>query len=420
MNRRVAVTGFSVVSAVGIGRDENWRSLVEGKSGIARISRFDCSAFKSQICGEIKNFNADDVIPPKEQRTMDLFIQYALVAGHQAMLQSGLISSGLLGSSVLKEEWQARAGSIIGCGLGGLPELEATCKLIAKRGPSRISPFFIPKIISNLAAGHAAIAYGLKGANYATTSACSSGAHAIGEGFRSIRHGYSDIMLVGGTEAVISELCVGGFDAMRALSTRNDQPEKASRPFDKDRDGFVCGEGAGILVLEDWDFAKKRGANILAEIVGYGANCDAYHMTSPSEGGFGAAQAMRLAIGDAKINPSDILAVNAHGTSTQQGDIAETKALKSVFADHAYKLKVTSTKSMVGHCLGAAGGIEAVYTLMGLEHQVVLPTINLDHPDAECDLDYVPHHAQDLKHTYALSNSFGFGGTNVSLIFKST
>jgi len=403
---------------VGIGRDNNWNALIEGKSGIAGITHFDAKAFRSQIAGEVKEFKPETVIPAKEIRTMDLFIQFALAASHEAMLQAGHISKGMLGEEKIKEEWQERAGTIIGVGLGGLPEIEATAKLLAARGPSRISPFFIPRLISNLAPGHAAIAYGLRGVNFAATSACSSGAHAIGEGFRHIRHGYADMMLVGGAEAVISELSIGGFDALRALSTRNAEPQRASRPFDKDRDGFVCGEGAGILVLEDYDFAKKRGAKILAELVGYGANCDAYHMTSPSEGGTGAAGAMKLALKDAEISADSILAVNAHGTSTQQGDIAETKAIKSIFGAHAKKLKVSSTKSMTGHCLGAAGGIEAVYSVLALQKQIVPPTINLDSPDPECDLDYVPHKAQELKHDYCISNSFGFGGTNVSLIFK--
>lgn len=414
MNRRVAVTGISVVSSLGTGTKSNWSALCEGRSGIAPIQHFDPAQFKSRIAGEVRNFKPEEVISPKELRMMDFFIQYALVASHEAMLQSGLTNA----RTPIAEEFQERAGCIMGCGLGGLPEIEATGKILAERGPSRISPFFITKLISNLAPGHAAIAYGLRSSNFATTSACSSGAHAIGESYRMIKHGYADIMLTGGTESTISPLAIGGFDSMRALSTRNDEPTKASRPFDKDRDGFVCGEGAGILVLEEWEFAKKRGANILAEVVGYAANCDAFHVTAPSEGGIGAAKCMIQTVKDAGLNGPEITVVNAHGTSTPLGDIAETQALKTAFKDHAKKLKVTSTKSMTGHCLGAAGGIEAVFTVLALMNQKVPPTINLENPDPACDLDYVPNHMQDFKHEYGLSNSFGFGGTNASLIFK--
>lgn len=414
MNRRVAITGVSLVSSLGVGREQNWAAVKEGRSGIQRISHFDCTAFKCHIAGEVRNFDPATVIPPKELRTMDLFIQYALVATNEAMMQSGLITT----RGPIAEAFQERAGAIIGCGLGGLPEIETTSKIVFERGPSRISPFFIPKLISNLAAGQAAITYGLKNANYCTTSACSSGAHAIGEAFRMIRHGYADIMLAGGTESTITPLGIGGFDAMRALSTRNDAPEKASRPFDKDRDGFVSGEGSGILVLEDYEFAQKRGATILAEVVGYGATCDAYHLTAPSEGGVGAARAMAMALKDANLNPTDVLAINAHGTSTQLGDIAETMAIKLVFKDHAKKIKISATKSMHGHCLGAAGGIEAGLTVLALRDQIVPPTINLDNPDPQCDLDYVPHRAQECRHQVALSNSFGFGGTNVTLAFR--
>lgn len=414
MDRRVAVTGISVVSSLGTGTQANWAALCEGRSGVGPITKFDASAFKSKIAGEVRNFKPEEVISPKELRMMDYFLQYALVASHEAMLQSGLVTQRV----PIAESLQERAGCIIGCGLGGLPEIEATNKVVIERGPGRISPFFITKLISNLAPGQAAITYGLKNSNYTTTSACSSGAHAIGESYRMIKHGYADLMLTGGTEGTIAPLCIGGFDAMRALSTRNDAPTKASRPFDKDRDGFVCGEGAGILVLEEWESAKKRGAKILAELIGYGANCDAFHVTAPSEGGIGAAKCMIQAMKDARLNGPEITAVNAHGTSTPLGDIAETKALKTAFKDHAKKLKVTSTKSMTGHCLGAAGGIEAIYSILALINQKVPPTINLENPDPECDLDYVPNHMQDFKHDYGLSNSFGFGGTNVSLIFK--
>lgn len=414
LKRRVAVTGLGVISPLGRGLATNWAQLVEGKSGISRISRFDSSAFRTQIAGEVRNFRPDDVIPPKEIRTMDLFIQYALVAAHEALLQSGLVSE----RAPIPEELQSRAGSVIGCGLGGLPEIEATHKLLQERGPSRVSPFFIPKLISNLASGQVAIPYRLMGPNFCTTSACASGAHAIGESYRMICEGHADIMVTGGTEATITELCVGGFNAMRALSTRNEEPERASRPFDRDRDGFVVGEGSGIMVLEEWELAKKRGANILAELVGYAANCDAFHLTAPAENGAGAGQCMEMAIRNAEIHASDISAINAHGTSTGLGDIAETRAIKSVFKDHARKLKVTSTKSMTGHTLGAAGGIEAIYSVQCLREQKITPTINLENPDPDCDLDYVPNTTQELKHSYILSNSFGFGGTNACLIFK--
>jgi len=412
--RRVAVTGVSAISALGVGRDRNWASLMESRSGIDRISAFDPAAFRSQIAGQVKDFKPETVIPAKDIRMMDLFIQYSLVACEEAFRQTGLTS----GLSPIPESLQERAGCLIGCGLGGLPDIETTQKVVYSRGPSRISPFFIPKIIANLAPGHAGIYFGLRAANFCTTSACSSGAHAIGEAFRYIRHGYADLMVCGGTEATISPLCVGGFDAMRALSTRNDAPQKASRPFDVGRDGFVVGEGAGIIVLEEWESARKRGAHILAEMVGYGANCDAFHITAPSEGGQGAGRAMQIALEDAKISRDAVGALNAHGTSTQLGDIAETMAIKRVFGDHAKKLKVSATKSMTGHCLGAAGGIEAVFSVLSLVHQKVPPTLNLDQPDPECDLDYVPHHAQDHKCDVIISNSFGFGGTNASLVFK--
>jgi 3-oxoacyl-[acyl-carrier-protein] synthase II len=410
MSRRVVVTGFSVVSSIGVGAQENWGALVEGRSGVDKITRFDAQDFKTQFAAEVKSFDVERFIPAKEARTMDYFIHYAIAAGQMAYDAAGLSS--------LDELEKQRVATIIGCGLGGLNEMEDGKKTIMERGPSRLSPFFIPKLISNLAAGHLAIRFGFGGPSFCTTSACSSGAHAIGEAFRMIKNNIIDRALTGGTESTISALCIAGFNAMRALSTRNDHPQKASRPFDKDRDGFVVGEGAGLLVLEELEIAKKRGAKIYAEVLGYGANCDAYHMTAPSPEGKGAAEAMSLALKEAEIDKEKILAINAHGTSTGLGDVAETQAIKKVFGDHAYKIKVSSTKSMVGHTLGAAGGIESVYTIQALEHQVVPPTINLDQPDPECDLDYVPHHAQDWKHEYALSNSFGFGGTNASLIFK--
>lgn len=410
MERRVAVTGYSVVSSLGIGAQENWDSLVAGKSGVGRITRFNPDGFKTQIAAEVRNFNVELYVPGKEVRTMDYFIQYAMAAGQMAVEHSHL--------QELSDSQKERTAVVIGCGMGGLNEMEDGKVNLLERGPSRISPFFIPKLISNLAAGHLAIRFGFQGPNFATTSACSSGAHALGEAFRMIKHGYVDFAVAGGTESTISPLCIAGFNAMKALSTRNEEPHRASRPFDKDRDGFVCGEGAGILILEDFEIAKKRGAKIYAEIVGYGTNCDAYHMTAPAPEGRGAVKAMQLALEEAKVSTDEVGAINAHGTSTGLGDIAETKAIKKVFGEHAYKIKVSSTKSMSGHTLGAAGGIEAVYTVQALEHQIVPPTINLENPDPECDLDYVPQKAQEHKHHYALSNSFGFGGTNVCLLFK--
>lgn len=413
-DRRVVVTAISAVSSLGVGEKVNWEALKEGRSGIRRIDRFDPSPFRCQIAGQVQGFKPEDFIPGKEVRTMDLFIQYGMAAGYEAMQASGLLGPG----ERVDEKIRARFASIVGCGLGGLPEIESGKQSLLEKGPKRISPFFIPKIIANLVPGQLSIRYGLEGPSFTTTSACSSGAHAIGEAFRMIKNNYADHAIAGGSEATISPLCIGGFDAMRALSTRNEEPEKASRPFDKDRDGFVCGEGAGILILEEFESAKKRGAEILGEVIGYGATADAHHMTAPAPEGRGAVRAMQLALEEASLSPDKILAINAHGTSTGLGDIAETKAIKTVFGDHAFKIKVSSTKSMIGHTLGAAGGIESVYSLQALKHQVVPPTINLDNVDEECDLDYVANEAQDWQHEYALSNSFGFGGTNACLIFR--
>lgn len=412
--RRVAVTGISAVSSVGVGAEENWKALVAGKSGISKITRFDPSGFRVDFAGEVKNFNPEKYLDAKQIRMMDPFIWYAMAAAEEAFMQSGLIQS----PGPIPEELSYRAGSIMGCGLGGLPEIEEAKQNLIEKGVRRISPFFIPKVISNLAVGHIAIKYGLRGVSYVATSACSSGAHAIGESFRMIRDGYLDLAVTGGTESTISPLCIGGFSSMKALSTRNETPEQASRPFDKDRDGFVVGEGAGVMILEEWEAAKKRGANILGELVGYAASCDAYHMTAPTEDGSGPAAAMSMALQDAKITEDKILSINAHATSTGLGDIAETQAIKKVFKDHTQKIKVTSTKSMIGHTLGAAGGIEAVYTLMSLKNQIVLPTINLDNQDPDCDLNVAANEAVDLAHEYAMSNSFGFGGTNASLILR--
>lgn len=415
MSRRVAVTGVSAITAIGVGREANWQALKEAKPGIGPITRFSVDEFRVKIAAEVKGFNSDDYIDAKKARIMELFSQYAVAGAQEALIQSGLLSNK---DSQLDDAIAERAGCVIGCGLGGLGEIEAQMETFLAKGERRISPFFIPKVISNLAPGHISIEYNLKGPNFVTTSACTSGAHAIGESFRMIRNGFIDIAVTGGTESVISPLAVGGFSSMRALSTRNDDPAGSSRPFDKARDGFVMGEGSGILVLEEWEHAKKRGAEIIAELVGYGANSDAYHMTAPSEDGSGAAGAMRLAMQDAKISPAEIQLVNAHATSTGLGDISESKAIRQVFGSSADKVLVTSTKSMVGHCLGAAGGVEAVYTILGLQHQVAVPTINLENQDEECNVMVVANEARDLKHDFALSNSFGFGGTNASLIFR--
>jgi 3-oxoacyl-[acyl-carrier-protein] synthase II len=412
--RRVVVTAYSVISALGTGNQKNWAGLSEGRSGIRKITRFDASAYKTQIAAEVPDFQPEPFLSAKETRGTDLFIQYALLTSVQAMTESGLLSS----EGRISEELAPKAAVIMGCGLGGLPFIEDGKITILEKGPTRLTPFFIPSVISNLAPGQVGLRFGFKGCNFSIASACASGAHAIGEAYEMIRSGRCSIALTGGVESTISPLAIGGFNSMRALSVRNDEPQKASRPFDKDRDGFVCGEGAGVLLLEDYEFAKKRGAKILAELVGYGATCDAHHITAPAPEGAGAAEAMRLALKSAKLNGDEVGAINAHGTSTGLGDVAETQAIKSVFSKHAYQMKVSSTKSMIGHTLGAAGGVEAVYSIMALENQIVPPTINLEAPDPDCDLDYVPHRAQEWKHQYALSNSFGFGGTNVSLIFK--
>lgn len=404
--RRVVVTGMGALSPVGLDVEANWASLLSGRSGIRRITHFDATGYASQIAGEV-DFVAEKHLPIKDLKKMDRFIQLALVAGDQALQHSGL--------DLTKTDLE-RFGANVGVGIGGLPEISATHKDLLEKGPRRISPFFIPAVISNLAAGQLSLKYGLKGPNLCVTSACSSSAHAIGEAMRAIQMGDVDLMLAGGAEAAICELGVGGFCAMRALSQRNDAPELASRPFDRDRDGFVMGEGAAVLVLEELEHAKKRGANILAEVVGYGANADAFHMTQPAPEGEGAARCMRIALRNGKVAPEQVDYINAHGTSTPLGDVQETQAVKSVFGDHAKKLAVSSTKSMTGHLLGAAGALEAVYTCLALQHQVAPPTKNLDNPSPECDLNYVPHEPQQRRIRYAMSNSFGFGGTNASLL----
>jgi len=382
---------------------------MHGRSGIRKIERFPADGFASRIAGEVPDFKADDFIEPKEIKKMDLFIQYALGAAVMAVEDSGLKIEG---------EFAEAVGVIIGVGLCGLDTIEVTHKALLDGGPRKISPFFIPKVISNLAAGHIAIRYGAKGVNWTPTSACASGSHGIGEAFHLIRRGVQDAVIAGGAESVITPLGVGGFAAMKALSTRNDEPQRASRPFDKERDGFVIGEGAGVLVLEERELALKRGAKIYAEVIGYGANGDAYHMTAPAPEGEGAARCMRLALKDAGIMPNEVDYINAHGTSTEYNDANETLAIKTVFGEQAARLPVSSTKSMTGHLLGAAGAVEGVYSVLALRHGILPPTINYENPDPACDLDYVPNQARKADINIALSNSFGFGGTNASVIFR--
>ncbi|HEY3167229.1 MAG TPA: beta-ketoacyl-ACP synthase II [Candidatus Binatia bacterium] len=407
--RRVVVTGLGIVSPLGTGVEKNWQAILEGRSGIRKITRFASDGFASRIAGEVPDFKAEDFIESKEIKKMDLFIQYALGAAAMAVEDSGLKIEG---------EFAEEVGVIIGVGLCGLDTIEVTHKALLDGGPRKISPFFIPKVISNLAAGHIAIRYGAKGVNWTPTSACASGTHAIGEAFHLIRRGMQDAVIAGGAESVITPLGVGGFSSMKALSTRNDEPERASRPFDKERDGFVVGEGSGVLILEEREQALKRGAKIYAEVIGYAANGDAYHMTAPSPEGEGAARCMRLALKDAGIAPSDIDYINAHGTSTEYNDANETTAIKTVFGEQAAKLAVSSTKSMTGHLLGAAGAVEGVYSVLALRDGVLPPTINYENPDPACDLDYVPNKARKAAIEVALSNSFGFGGTNACAIFR--
>jgi len=408
VSRRVVVTGLGHISPVGNTVAEGWANLVAGKTGIANITKFDATAFSTRFAGEVKGFNVEDYMPAKEARHMDIFIHYGVAAGMQAMQDSGL---------VVTPENDERIGVIIGSGIGGLPMIEATQQEYASRGPRRISPFFVPASIINMVAGHLSIKYGLKGPNLAIVTACTTGTHSIGEAMRSIAYGECDAMLAGGAESTISPLGIGGFAAARALSQRNDDPATASRPWDKDRDGFVLGEGAGVMMLEEYEHAKARGAKIYCEIVGYGRSSDAYHMTAPLEDGDGARRSMVAALKDAKIDPSKIDYINAHGTSTGLGDVAETIAIKRTFGDHAKKVVVNSTKSMTGHLLGAAGGVEAVYAALAVKHQISPPTINIFNQDPECDLDYCANTAREMKIEYALSNSFGFGGTNGTLVF---
>lgn len=409
MSRRVVVTGIGIVSPCGVGTVETWKALIEGRSGIGRITRFDLTDYPTTIAGEVKGFDPAAFIPKKEIKKMDLFIHYAIAAAEFAMQDSGY---------KVDPSNATRMGVFIGSGIGGFGVIEATHKALLEGGPRKVSPFFIPASIVNLASGWVSIRTGAKGPNSATCTACTTGAHAVGDSFEIILRGDADVMICGGAEGCITPLGIGGFCAMRALSTRNDEPEKASRPFDRDRDGFVMGEGAGILVLEALESAIKRNAKIYAEVVGYGMSSDAFHITAPSEDGDGAIRVMQNALKDAGVAPEEVDYVNAHGTSTPFNDRSETMAIKKVFGEHARKLAVSSTKSMTGHLLGAAGGLEAAVMAMALHDQIAPPTINLDNPDVDCDLDYVPHHSRRMEMRYALSNSFGFGGTNGALLFK--
>ncbi|MFN3593755.1 MAG: beta-ketoacyl-ACP synthase II [Thiobacillaceae bacterium] len=407
--RRVVVTGLGIISPIGNSVDAAWSSLMAGRSGITRISRFDASGFASQIAGEVRDFDVTAYISAKDARRMDVFVHYGLAAGIQAIRDSGI---------EITDANRERIGVNIGSGIGGLPLIETTHRTYLDDGPRKISPFFIPASIINMISGHLAILYGLQGPNLAMVTACSSGTHAIGESARLIERGDADVMIAGGAESTVCPLAIGGFSAARALSTRNDDPAGASRPWDKGRDGFVLGEGAGVLVLEEYEHAKARGARIYCELIGYGRGADAHHMTAPTEDGSGAARCMNAALRDAGLNPDQVDYINAHGTSTPLGDVAETKAIKRSFGEHARRLMVSSTKSMTGHLLGAAGGVEAVFTALTLARNAVPPTINLIDPDPECDLDYVPNTAREARIQVALSNSFGFGGTNGTLIFR--
>lgn len=407
--RRVVVTGIGVVSPLGLNAGDSWKNCVNGMSGIEMITFFDAVGYDVRFAGEVKGFDPSPYIEKKEQKKMDRFVQFSVAAADMALKDSGLEFS-----DALKE----RTGAIVGVGIGGLPGIEAQHKILMERGPSRMTPFFIPMVIANMASGQISIKHGFKGPNYSVTSACATGAHSIGEATKYIRDGQMDVMVAGGAEAAVCPLAIGGFSAMKALSTRNEQPKMASRPWDKDRDGFVLGEAGAVLILESYEHAVKRGAKIYGEVTGYGVSSDAYHMTSPAPGGAGAAEAMRRALADASLNAEQINYINAHGTSTPQGDELESNAIKTVFGDHAKRLWVSSTKSMTGHTLGAAGALESAFALLALKENIAPPTINLENPGEGCDLDYVPVAARDGKFSHVLNNSFGFGGTNASLIFS--
>jgi len=409
VRRRVAVTGIGLVTPLGTGTEKTWEGLVNGRSGVGPITRFDASAHAAQIAAEVKDFTPEKWFEKKQARNLDLFVQYAIAAADMAWKDSGLsVSAG-------NEE---RIGVITGCGMGGLSTIEEYHQVYLDRGPRRITPFFIPRVIPNMPSGHISMHLGAKGPNLALSTACAAGTHAVGEAFRHIVHGDCDVVVTGGTESVVCPLAVGGFSSMKALSTRNDDPEAASRPFDMERDGFIIAEGAGMLVLEELESARARGAKIYAEMAGFGLTSDAYHIAAPPESGEGAARCMAMALRDAGMQPEEIGYINAHGTSTPLNDRCETTAIKTVFGDHARKLAISSTKSMTGHMLGGAGGIESAFTALMLHHGVITPTINLEHPDPACDLDYVPNEARELQVEAAMSNSFGFGGTNGVIIMK--
>lgn len=403
------MTGVGLVTPLGVGIENVWKRILNGESGIGPTTRFDVTRHDTKFAGEVKDFMAGDFVSPKEIKRIDLFIQYALAASKIAIEDSGL--------DMGREEAE-RVGVVVGTGLGGLPTLEKYHSILLERGPGRISPFFIPMLIANEAPGHIAIQFGIKGPNLCIVTACATGAHSIGESFRIIQYGDADVMVAGGTEANLTPLTVGGFNAMKALSTRNDAPEKASRPFEKDRDGFVVSEGCGIIIMEELEHAKKRGAKIYAEIAGYGYNGDAYHITAPCPDGDGFVRCIKVALKDANIRPEEVDYINAHGTSTELNDYIETLAIKEVFKDGAYKIPVSSTKSMTGHLLGAAGAIEAIFSVLSIRDQICPPTINYETPDPQCDLDYVPNVSRKHKIDVVLSNSFGFGGTNSTLVFR--
>lgn len=407
--KKIVITGMGIVCPIGLGLSESWQAAVEGRSGVCPITQFDASLLPTRIAGEVKGFDPIPYIEYKEIKKMDRFIQFAIAVSDMAIKDSGY---------KITDENAERVGVVIGSGMGGLPAIEHYHRIYLEKGHKRISPFFIPMLIINLAAGSVSIKFGAKGPNLSVVTACASGNHAIGEAYEIIKRGDADAMLAGSTESCITHLGIAGFSAMKALSVRNDDPEKASKPFDIERDGFIMGEGAGVLMLETLDSALARNAHIYAEIIGFGMSSDAYHITSPALRGEGAARCMKIALAKAGIEPEKINYINAHGTSTKYGDELETDAIKTVFGEHAYKLCLSSTKSMIGHLLGAAGGVEAVFTVLSMYNNIVLPTINLENPDPECDLDYVPNKSRPMEIEYAMSNSFGFGGTNACLIFK--
>ncbi len=409
MKRRVVVTGVGLVTPLGTGTEKTWDGLLNGKSGIATVTRFDASAHASQIAAEVKDFDSSQWFEKKQAKNLDLFVKYGIVAAEFAIEDSGL---------VITDDLAERVGVITGCGMGGLPTIEQYHEVLMKKGPRRITPFFIPRVIPNMPSGHISMRINAKGPNLSLSTACAAGTHGVGEAFRHIAFGDCDVAITGGTESVVCPLAFGGFGSMKALSTRNDDPEHASRPFDRDRDGFIISEGAGMLVLEELDFARARGAKIYAEVVGFGQTSDAYHIAAPPENGEGAARCMKMALDNAGMNPESIDYINAHGTSTPLNDRCETAAIKTVFGEHAGQLAISSTKSMTGHMLGGAGGIESVFTALTLYHQCAPPTMNIEHPDPACDLDYIPDTAREMNIDAAMSNSFGFGGTNGVIIMK--